>query len=75
MISIASLLGTRHLWEVVENTSASSLAVSLGKALNGRPAFMWKTGDPDTSEIATPRRVRAYCPKHSDKIRFLVNGG
>ena len=34
---IASLLGARHLWEVVENKPASLLAVSLGKALNGTP--------------------------------------
>ena len=27
---------------------------------------MRKTGDPDTSEIATPKRVRTYRPKHSD---------
>ena len=30
-------LGARHLWEVVENKPASSLVVSLGKALNGTP--------------------------------------
>ena len=63
MLSIASLLGARHLWEVVENKPASSLVVSLGKALTRRPTFMWKAGDP---EIATPKRVRAYRPKHSD---------
>ena len=37
MVSTASLLGAWHLWEVVENKLASSLAVSLGKALNGSP--------------------------------------
>ena len=37
MVSTASLLGARHLGEVVENKPASSLAVSLGKALNGTP--------------------------------------
>ena len=37
MVSIASLLGARHLLEVVENKPASSLVVSLGKALNGTP--------------------------------------
>ena len=37
MVSIVSLLGARHLWEVVENKPASSLVVSLGKALNGTP--------------------------------------
>ena len=35
MVSTASLLGTRHLVEVVESKLASSLVVSLGKALNG----------------------------------------
>ena len=40
--------------------------------LTGRPTFIWKTGDP---EMATPKRVRTYRPKHSDTIRFLVNGG
>ena len=37
MVSTASLLGARHLWKVVENKPASSLVVSLGKALNGTP--------------------------------------
>ena len=38
MVSIASLLGAQHLWEVVENKPATSLlVVSLGKALNGTP--------------------------------------
>ena len=37
MVSIALLLGARHLWEVVENKRASSLVVSLGKTLNGTP--------------------------------------
>ena len=37
MASAASLLGVRHLVEVVENKPASSLAVSLGKALYGTP--------------------------------------
>ena len=37
MVSIASLLGARHLWEVVESKPASSLVVSLGKARNGTP--------------------------------------
>ena len=36
---------------------------------------MWQTGGPDTSEVATPNRVRMSCPKSSDTIRFLVNGG
>ena len=37
MVFTASLLGARHLGEVVENKPASSLVVSLGKALNGTP--------------------------------------
>ena len=37
MVFTASLLGARHLWEVVENQPASSLVVSLGKAFNGAP--------------------------------------
>ena len=37
MVSTASLLGARHLWEVVENKPASSLVVPMGKALNGTP--------------------------------------
>ena len=37
MVSTASLLGARHLWEVVENKSASLLVVSLGKELDGTP--------------------------------------
>ena len=37
MVSIASLLGAWHLWKVVENKPASSLVVSLGKALNETP--------------------------------------
>ena len=35
MASTVSLLGARHLWEVVENKPARSLAVSLREALNG----------------------------------------
>ena len=37
MVFTASLLGARHLGEIVENKPASSLVVSLGKALNGTP--------------------------------------
>ena len=37
MVFAASLLGARHLGEVVENKPASSVVVSLGKALNGTP--------------------------------------
>ena len=37
MIFTASLLGSQHIRESVENKPASSLVVSLGKALNGMP--------------------------------------
>ena len=40
MVSIAFLLGARHLWEVVENKPASSFVVSLGKALIGTPPLL-----------------------------------
>ena len=63
MVSIASHLGARHLGEVVESKPASSLVVSLARHLTGRPTFIWKTSDP---EMATPKRVRIYRPKHSD---------
>ena len=37
MVFTASLLGARHLREIVENKLASSFVVSMGKALNGTP--------------------------------------
>ena len=37
VVSTASLLGARHLGEVVENKPESLLIVSLGEALNGTP--------------------------------------
>ena len=37
LVSTAFLLDARHLGEVVENKPASSLVVSLGKAVNGTP--------------------------------------
>ena len=75
MVFTASLLGARHLGKVVENKPASSLVLSLGKALNGTPRFYVEAGGPDASEMATPKRVRTSRPKYSDTIRFLVNGG
>ena len=72
----ASLLGARHLGEVMKNKPASSLVVSLGNALNGTPPiYMWKTGGPETSEMTTPKRVRMSCPRFSDTICFLLRGG
>ena len=57
----------------MDNKPASSLVVSFGKALDASP-FMWKAGGPDTSEMATPKRVRTSHPKNNDTMRFLVNG-
>ena len=37
MVFTVSLLGAQHLVEVVENKPASSLVVTLDKALNGTP--------------------------------------
>ena len=37
MVSTASLLGARHLGDVVENKPESSLVVCLGKTLNETP--------------------------------------
>ena len=76
MVSTASLLGARHLWEVVENKPASSLVVSLGKALNGTPPPLCGRQVVQTPQkMAIPKRVRTSRPKYSDTIRFLVNGG
>ena len=51
MVSTASLLSARHLWEIVESKPASSLVVSLGKALN------------ETAH----RYVEDRCPRHLEK--------
>ena len=76
MVSTASLLGARHLWQVVENKPASSLVVSLGNALNGTPpTFCGRQVAQTPRKMATPKRVRTSRPKYSDTIRFLVNGG
>ena len=64
MAFTASLLGARHLGNVVENKPASLLVVSLSKALNGTPHLYVVAGGPDTSEMATPRRVRTFRPKY-----------
>ena len=76
MVSSASLLGTRHLWEVVKNKSASSLVVSLGKALNGMPPFLrarqvaltpWKWQLLNECERPVQKIAKQF-------IRFLVIG-
>ena len=43
--------------------------------LMGCPAFIWKTGAPNTTEMATPKGVRTFRQKYSNTNRFLVNGG
>ena len=68
------LLGARNLGEVVDNKPAKLFVVSLGKAWEAL-TFVWKTSGPDTSEMATPKRVWTSRPKYSDIVRFLVNGG
>ena len=76
MVSIASLLGARHLWEVVENKPASSLVVSLGKALNGMPPPLCGR---QVAHKPRKKQLPSECglpvQKYSDTIRFLVNGG
>ena len=71
MVSVASQLGAWHLWEVVENKLASLLVGPWARHLTGNLTFMWKTGGPDSSEIATPKQERAYRPKHSVGNKFL----
>ena len=63
MVSIASLLGARHLREVGENKPASSLVVFLVKAFKGTPHLHVEERYP---EMETPKRLRSYRPKHSD---------
>ena len=65
----------RTMEETVELT-ASSLVVSLDKALNGTPPPLCGRQVVQTPQkMTTPKRVRTSRPKYSDTIRFLVNGG
>ena len=75
MVSTAFLLGMRHIWEVVENKLASLLVVSLVKALNGMSCLYVEDMHPDTTKMATPKQMWTSCPKYSNTIRFLMNGG
>ena len=50
MVSTASLLGARHFGGVVENKPASSLVVTLDKALNGTPLSLCKRQVGQTSQ-------------------------
>ena len=75
MLSIAFLLGARHLWEVVENKPESSPVVSLDKALNETPDFYEKDRWPRHLENGNFKTSANIPFKHSDTIHFLVNGG
>ena len=58
-----------------EQAGKFACCVLLEGAQRDAPTFMWKTGALNISEMATPKRVRTSCPKYSDTVRFLVNGG
>ena len=75
MVSIASMLGARHLGEVVENKPASLLVVSLGETLNGTLPLYVKDRWPRHLENGN-FQASADVPvrKYSDTIGFLVNG-
>ena len=73
MVFTSSLLGARHLRDVVVNKPLNLIVVLLGKALNGTPHLCVEDSWP--IHLENSKRVRTYCPKQSDKIRFLVNGG
>ena len=70
MVSPASLLGARHLGEVVENKPASSLVVFLGKALNGTPPLLC-----GRHVAQTPRKCQlpseCRCPVQKIAIQFV----
>ena len=67
MASTASLLGARHLGEVVENKPASSLVVFLGKALNGTPPPFCER---QVAQMAILKRVRTSRPVQNIAIQF-----
>ena len=77
MVSTASLLGARHLGKVVEDKPASSLVVSLVKALNGRPPPLcgrqewFRHFENGNSQAMRTSRTKKY----SDTICFFVNEG
>ena len=75
MVPTDSLLDVWHLGQIVENKPASSLVVSLGKALNRKSHLYVEEGGPDTSEMGTSKQVQISHPKYSDTICFLMNEG
>ena len=72
MAFAASLLGPRHLWEVVENKPASSLVVFLGKALNGTPPLLY-----GRQVAQTPQKWQlpseCGCPVQNIAMRFAFS--
>ena len=74
MVSIASLLGARHLGEVVENKPASSLVVSLGKALHGTPPSLCGRQVARPGEGWTPSGVSAQHSLHDEhnQNKFVI---
>ena len=72
MVTTASLLGARHLREVVENKPASLLVVSLGKALNGTPRLYvedrWPSLERDGLRQASQPKIR--CVMNTTKTNW-----
>ena len=75
MVSTAFLLGARHFGRLWRTSRQVRLLCPWARHLTGRPTFMWKTGDPDISQMAIAKRVPTFHPKYSNTIGFLVNGG
>ena len=74
MISTASLLGARHLGEVVENKPAGSFVLSLGKALNKTLHLYVEDRWPRHLGNGNSQASASIPSKKCDAIRFLMNG-
>ena len=46
---------------------------AIGQGTKREAFFMWKTDGPDSSQMATPKRVRTFRPKYRNTICFLAN--
>ena len=66
MVSTASLLGARHLGEVVEIKPASLLVVSLGKVLHGKPPLLCERQVARPGEAWAPPGVSAKDSLHDE---------
>ena len=75
--SIHSFPAWRSAFREVCGEQAGKLACCvLGQSTKrDAPAFMWKTGGLDASEMGTPKHMRPSRPKCSDTIRVFVSGG